>query len=216
MMSQQNKAAVLFTIFIAIIAWLALGLQLYILVKNANTNGLTRLEATGRFFSYFTILTNLLVAVCLSFIVVKPNTAPGRFFSKPSTSAAIALYIFIVGLVYNTILRFIWEPAGLQKWVDEALHVVVPLLFLIYWLLFAQKGSLKWIYSLQWLIYPFIYLLYALGIGAFSGFYTYPFINVTELGYSKVLLNSGGLMLVFIAAGLLLIWIDTKMKSRTN
>lgn len=209
-MAQQSKAAVPLMIFIAIAAWLALGLQLYILVKNTDTNGLTKIQAIARFFSYFTILTNLLVAVCLSFIIVKPGTFPGRFFSKPSTLAAITLYIFIVGLVYNTILRYIWEPSGLQKWADEALHVAVPLLFVIYWLLFVPKGSLKWIYSLQWLIYPFIYLLYALSIGAFSGFYTYPFINVTELGYSKVLLNAAGLMIVFIAAGLLIIRIDKK------
>lgn len=216
MASPQSKAVVSLMIFIAIVAWMALGLQLYILIKNAEVNGLTKLQATCRFFSYFTILTNLLVAVSLSFILLKPSTAPGRFFFKPSTITAITLYIFIVGLVYNTILRFIWEPTGLQKLVDEALHVVIPLLFLIYWLLFASKGSLKWIYSLQWLIYPFVYLLYALSIGAFSGFYTYPFINVTELGYSKVLLNAGVLMLVFIAAGLLLIWIDQKMKSKMN
>lgn len=215
-MTQQSKASIPLMIFIAITAWLALGLQLYILVKNTDTSGLTKIQATGRFFSYFTILTNLLVAVCLSFIIVKPGTVPGRFFSKPSTLSAITLYIFIVGLVYNTILRYIWEPTGLQKWVDEALHVAVPLLFVIYWLLFVPKGSLKWIYSLHWLIYPFIYLLYALSIGAFSGFYTYPFINVTALGYSKVLLNAAVLMIVFIAAGLLIIRIDKKMKSRIN
>lgn len=103
MMSQQNKAAVLFTIFIAIIAWLALGLQLYILVKNANTNGLTRLEATGRFFSYFTILTNLLVAVCRSFIVVKPNTDPGDF--SPNLQPVRPLpYIYLSSVLF--IIRY--------------------------------------------------------------------------------------------------------------
>jgi len=214
-MSAQPAKATAFMIFIAIIAWLALGFQLYILIKNAEINGLTRLQATGRFFGYFTILTNLLVAVCLSSILLKPDSSLTRFFSRPSTIAAIALYIFIVGLVYNTILRFIWEPKGLQKWVDEALHVGVPVLFMLYWLLIVPKGFLKWFYPFRWLIYPAIYLVYALLRGALSGFYAYPFINVKELGYNRVLLNSGGLILVFIITGFLFVGID-KLLSRSS
>jgi hypothetical protein len=214
-MPAQPAKATAFMIFIALIAWLALGLQLYILIRNAEINGLTRLQATGRFFGYFTILTNLLVAVCFSSILLKPDSSMGRFFSRPSTIAAIALYIFIVGLVYNTILRFIWEPTGLQKWVDEALHVVVPLLFMLYWLLIVPKGFLKWFYPFRWLIYPAIYLVYALLRGALSGFYAYPFINVKELGYNRVLLNSGGLILVFIITGFLFVGID-KLLSRSS
>lgn len=215
-MPTQPPKATAFMIFIAAIAWLALGFQLYILIKNAEINGLTRLEATGRFFGYFTILTNLLVAVCLSSILLNPGSSLGRFFSRPSTITAIALYIFIVGLVYNTIFRFIWEPTGLQKWVDEALHVIIPLLFVILWLLFIPKGSLKWIHPFRWLIYPAIYLVYALLRGALSGFYAYPFINVMESGYNRVLLNSAGLMLVFIIIGFLFVGIDKLMSRSSN
>ena len=215
MPKQFSKSAISCMALIAIIAWLALSLQFYILVKNAEANSLTRLQAAGRFFGFFTILTNLLVAVSLSFILLKPVSYFGRFFSKPSTIAAIALYIFIVGLVYNIILRFIWEPTGLQKWVDEALHVGIPLLFVLYWLLFVPKGSLKWIYPFRWLIYPAIYLLYALCRGVFFGFYAYPFINVQNLGYNRVLLNTGGLMMVFIITGFLFVGID-KLMSRSK
>ena len=214
-MPAQPAKATAFMIFIALIAWLALGLQLYILIKNAEINGLTRLQATGRFFGYFTILTNLLVAVCLCSILLNPDSSLGRFFFRPSTIAAIALYTFIVGLVYNTILRFIWEPTGLQKWVDEALHVVVPVLFMLYWLLIVPKSFLKWFHPFRWLIYPAIYLVYALLRGALSGFYAYPFINIKELGYNRVLLNSGGLILVFIITGFLFVGID-KLLSRSS
>lgn len=215
MPAQPSGTVTAFRILIAGIAWLALGLQLYILIKNASSNGLTMLQATGRFFVYFTILTNLLVAISLSFILLRSGSYLGRLFSKASTVAAIVLYIFIVGLIYNTILRFIWEPVGLQKWVDESLHVVVPLLFVFYWLLFIPKGSLKWIHPFRWLIYPAVYLIYALLCGALSGFYPYPFINVVELGYSNVVLNSAGLMIVFIVAGFLVVATD-RLMSRSN
>ena len=213
---QFSKSAKIFMFFIAIVAWLALILQLNINIKNTETNGLTLLVATWNFFSYFTVLTNLLIALCLSFILLSPSSSPGRFFSKPTTIAAIALYIFIVGLTYNTILRFIWEPKGLQRWVDEALHVVIPLLFVIYWLLFVPTGTLKWTHPFRWLIYPGVYLVYALLRGEYSGFHAYPFINTAELGYNRVLLNSGGLMLVFIIAGFLFVGIDKIMSRSVN
>lgn len=210
---QFSQSAKVFMLFVAIVAWLALIFQLYILLKNAETNGLTLLVATWNFFSYFTILTNLLVAVSLSFILLVPGSSLASFFSKPSTFAAIALYIFIVGLIYNTILRFIWQPKGLQKWIDEALHAGVPILFVLFWLIFVSKGSLKWTYPFRWLLYPAIYLLYALSRGALSGFYAYPFINVNQLGYNRVLINAGGLMLVFIITGFLFVGADKIMSS---
>lgn len=211
-----SRPATAFMIFIATIAWVALILQLYISIRTTETNGLTPLIATWNFFSYFTVLTNLLVAVCLSFILGKPGSSFGSFFSKPATLSAVALYIFIVGLVYNTILRSVWNPMGLQKWVDEGLHVVVPLFFVIFWLLFVPKGSLKWIHPFRWLTYPALYFVYALLRGEFSGFYAYPFINTAELGYGNVLINAGGIMLAFIAAGLLLVGADKLMNRSRN
>ena len=43
------------------------------------------------------------------------------------------------------------------------------------------------------------------------GFIPYPFINVGELGYDKMFLNMGVLMLVFFGLGLALIGIDLRM-----
>lgn len=199
---------------IALVAWLALACQLYILVSNTPGNGLTPLQATGRFFSYFTILTNLMVAIAMSFSLFKPGSAAGKFFLKPATLTAITLYILVVGIVYNVILRFLWQPRGLQKWVDEGLHVATPLLFLVFWAVYVPKGSLNWKQPFRWLIYPAGYLVYALAIGAYSGFYTYPFIDVTKLGYNGVLINAIVLTVFFFGAGLLFVLIDKKIRGR--
>ncbi|WP_276503527.1 Pr6Pr family membrane protein [Terrimonas pollutisoli] len=195
-------------IILLILAWLAPALQLYILLHNVPGNGLTYLQAAGRFLLFFTILTNLLVAISITSILLAPQSKWGQFFSKPTTLTAVALYIFIVGLVYNIILRNIWEPVGLQKWVDEALHVLVPLLFIFFWLFFVPKGNLKWRHAFSWLIYPALYLIYAVLRGATEGFYPYPFIDAGQLGYNRVLINATGLLLVFIIAGFLFIGID--------
>lgn len=62
----------------------------------------------------------------------------------------------------------------------------------------AKASSLA---PLAWCIYPLIYIAYALARGQLLGSYPYHFIDVTSLGYSKVLLNSLGLLAVFGVLG---------------
>ncbi len=137
------------------------------------------------------------------------------FFSRSGVVTAIALYITVVGIVYNMILRYLWKPTGLQLIADELLHLVIPILFLFYWLLFTVKGKLEW-NTFPWLIYPLVYFIWILIFGALSGFYPYPFINVTELGYNKAILHSGILTVAFLILSLLFVTIDTLMKPRTK
>src|SRR5258708_20950217 len=108
--------------FTAVAAWLALILQLYILINNIPGNGLSPIEAIGRFLIFFTVLTNLLVAINMTVLLLNPSGKTGHFFSKSFVVTAVALYIFIVALVYNIILRGLWHPTGLQKIADELLH----------------------------------------------------------------------------------------------
>ena len=44
-----------------------------------------------------------------------------------------------------------------------------------------------------------------------TGYYPYPFINVAEFGYDKILINMAVLVLVFLGLGLALIGIDRRM-----
>lgn len=201
---------------IALTAWFALMLQFYILVGGVPGNGMTTLQAIGRFFIFFTILSNLLVAASITIVLVKPGSAAGRFFIKPSVISAVAVYIFIVGIIYNIILRKIWHPEGLQKLADELLHVAVPLFFIVYWLLYAPKNQLQWIHPFRWLIFPAIYLVYAMTRGGIEGFYPYPFINADALPFGRVFMNSVGLLFVFIISGLLFVAIGKRMSPQSK
>ena len=202
---KRRRLVFAFRTCIAILAWFALILQLLILVNNTPGNGLTPWQAVARFFIFFTILSNLLVALSLSSILMIPHSAAGRFFSKPFSETAVAVYIFVVGLVYNLILRSLWKPTGLQLVADELLHVAIPVLYLIYWICFVSKVSLKWRYSFDWLLFPFFYLIYALIRGSVEGFYPYPFLDLEKLSGNRVFLNCLGLTGVFFVIGLLFI-----------
>lgn len=196
-MHVKLRSLLLFIIFL--LGWFAVSTQLVLMIGNRKTDvG----ETIIRFFSFFTVLTNLLVAIFASLKLFGKNDKITSWLINYRSETAITLYIVIVGLVYNIILRSIWNPTGLQKVVDELLHTVIPLLFLGYWIAFVDKKLLVYKDILPWLIYPAVYCIFVLFRGYFSDFYPYPFIDVTVLGYAQTAINSFFLILVFIAFSL--------------
>lgn len=191
-------------VIIALLSWLAVIAQFFISMQASTVDTVTQ---TVRFFSYFTILTNLMVAVYSTSLWLSPKRSIAVFFAKSTASTAVTLYILLVGLVYNLVLRGIWQPQGMARVVDETLHSIVPLLVLCHWWCIPDKGLLKWKDILGWLIYPFVYLIYTLAHGAISGFYPYPFVDVDALGLSKVLINSFIVGLAVVLMGVILIGI---------
>jgi hypothetical protein len=160
------------------------------------------------FFSYFTILTNTLVATVLTCAVAERESAARRWFLQPWVSSGIAVSIAVVGLAYSILLRHLWHPEGWQFVADELLHDVMPLLFLGYWWCCVPKGTLRLWHLPLWLTYPLVYFIYALLRGHLLGAYAYPFIDVAVLGYPQVLANAGGILVGFVLVGLLVIGLD--------
>ena len=193
-----------------LIGWLAVFLQYILLLKQNPDLSLT--EATMRFFTFFTILTNILVAVSFSFFCFPRPSTRSEFFLRPNTVAAIALYILMVGATYNIILRNTWHPQGLQKIVDETLHSFIPAYYFFCWLVFFPKASLRWKSILPWMIYPLIYLIVVMARGALTDYYPYPFLMVTKLGFSKVLLNCLFITLAFFFLGSFIVALGRTLK----
>jgi FlaA1/EpsC-like NDP-sugar epimerase len=200
---QNPKSAIVYAKLLSVVVWFALIAQFYLQISSAKASPE---ELLIRFLSYFTILTNLLVALCCTCVSWFSNSGIGKHFSSRFTQTAIAVYIAVVGLVYNTILRFIWAPTGLQRLVDELLHLFIPVLFVVYWWLFVPK-NFGWRDFFAWLIYPLAYLILVLVRGHFSGFYPYPFLDVPQLGYSAVMINCVGITSLFVFFSLLFIGI---------
>jgi hypothetical protein len=202
------------TVFLAIAALLgcfAVIAQMYLMIVDRRTS---LPEALIRYFSYFTILTNLLVAVALSALLFRSTSRAGRFLVRPTTLSATTVYIFVVGLVYNLILRALWQPQGIQHTVNELLHTFMPLLFLLYWIIFVPKQTLYWKNAFPWLFYPLFYLIFIMVRGFCSGFYPYPFVDLQKLGYQTVLINCLILGLVFLGFSLALIGLSKIGKRR--
>ena len=173
----------IFLAVLAVLAWFALAAQLYIIMRYRTSSvGATLVQ----YFSYYTILTNIMIAWVCTVLFIRREDTSGR----KKVLTAILVYILTVGLTYNLMLRSLWKPEGLQLLADNLLHSIIPLLYLVFWLLFVKKHTLQWNNFLPWLIYPLLYLIYVMIRGAIFGVYPYPFIDVAQIGYPKALLNA--------------------------
>jgi hypothetical protein len=163
---------------------------------------------TVHFFSFFTILTNILAAAALLLPLAAPGPALARFLMRPSVRTAIAGYIIIVGVVYHLLLRDIGHEQGWTLFFERVLHYVMPPLFVLDWLLFVPKGGLAWRNGVASLGFPALYAVWTLAYGALTGWYPYPFVDVADLGYARVLVNIAGLVIAFLVLDLALVGID--------
>lgn len=205
---------IFFTALTAIVAWFAVIMQFVISIPDYLGKGRTLAGSIVQLLSYFTILSNILVALSLTAILLFPKTYAGRFFSKISTATAILVYITIVSLVYNTVLRKIWHPQGLFKPADELLHLIVPVLYILYWFFLLPKQGLEWKQLPSWLIFPFVYLVYIITRGALTGYYPYFFIDVKSFGYAQVAINSILLLLIFTLFSALFIFLGRSLAKK--
>lgn len=183
----------------AVVGWSALALQFVVSIGLTREAGLSMAIGLWRFVGYFTILTNL--AVAIAFTRIAKGRAP-----EPTAFTGLVLAIGAVGVVYDTILAAVVPPmTPLWAMADRGLHYVMPMATVAWWVAFTPTATLRWSDAARWLRYPAVYLVYALARGAVDDWYPYFFINAARLGYARTLINAAALTLAMLAAGLLLI-----------
>jgi hypothetical protein len=193
MASMHRPAAAI----VAIAAWAGLGIQFAATLTLTGSAG----EALLIILRYFTVITNLLVAIVMTVLAL------GRPV-RPMVLGGTTLAIILVAVVYMLLLRGLVELSGGAILADTLLHKVVPLLAVAYWLAFAPKGGLRLRDPLLWVLYPLTYLGYALVRGAFEGRYAYPFMDVATLGLARTATNCAVIAGGFVVAGLAMVALD--------
>ncbi|SDQ49129.1 hypothetical protein SAMN05428982_1322 [Pseudoxanthomonas sp. CF385] len=176
----------------------------YVLLVQLTRDNVGVAFGTLRFFSYFTILSNIAV-VAVAWTAAAGGTG---FFARPRVRAAVALYIGVTGCIYFFILRHLWQPQGAQWWADTGLHYAAPLAYCAWWLACVPHGTLSARDVLAWLSFPLAYVIWVFVRGAWVGEYPYPFIDVGQLGWARVGVNAVGVLGVFVVLGLVLLGLD--------
>jgi hypothetical protein len=195
------KAARLIAILGASAGVAALLLQFGLMFNSMSAQGYDPLAIAWRYFGYFTILTNILIAVIWTGAALQPDAL------RPRLEGAGAVAIVMVGIIYHLLLANRWSPQGLQLAADFIHHSFTPILFGLYWLI-RPHGSLKWADAGLLVVWPLAYCAYALTRGAFDGWYAYYFLDPSRVTAAALALSIAVQSAAFLACALAFVLVD--------
>lgn len=160
------------------------------------------------FISYFTILSNILVAFVLC-VEAKASLRGTELSARMEWLRGFAVFCMVAtGITYTFFLR---GPAGAihienaLPWANEIFHHVMPIVVFLDWLLFPPKRNVRWFSILYWIILTAFYALFVEALGFFSHAYPYFFLNPNFRGYTGVLFGSAGFIPFFLVFGLVIV-----------
>lgn len=141
----------------------------------------------AEYFSYFTIQSGLINIVVFAVGGAMALRLRRDTVLYTTVRASALAYAVITAGVYNLLLRGIpYEGfVGLQ-WPNEVLHVYIPIVIVLDWLLSPGRPALPWTALRIALVFPVAWLVYTLLRGAATGIYPYPFLDPATAGWGSV------------------------------
>ncbi|MGG7463286.1 Pr6Pr family membrane protein [Plantibacter sp. YIM 135347] len=186
----------------AILVLLSVGAQLLLVIGNVNIGfGPSNAPLAQRlveFFSYFTIESNLLVGVAAGMLAARPDR-DGAVWRVLRIGSMFGITVTLI--IYHVLLAPLAAFTGVAAVSNIGLHYVVPVVAILGWILFGPHPSVTWRALFFAAIWPASYIVLTVIQGAITGFYPYPFVNITELGFVTVALNGVGVVLLLLAVG---------------
>jgi hypothetical protein len=140
-----------------------------------------------RFFSYFTVQSNIIVAAAAATLAVDPDR-DGRGWRVLRLDGLLG--ILITGVVFSAVLAPVVNPTGLAYWLNLAFHYFSPIAALLGWLLFGPRPRITTATIVAALAWPIVWILYTFAHGAISGWYPYPFLDAGLHGYGVAIRNT--------------------------
>jgi hypothetical protein len=153
-----------------------------------------------RFFSYLTIWSNVLGTLTAGALLINPRR-DSAWWRAIRLDAVVIL--FGGGIVHFFFLRPLLDLDGADLLADRLLHIVVPLLVVVGWLVFGPRSQVGNADIARFLVLPVVWLAYTLIRGAVVHWYPYPFIDVDTQGYAFVV----GACIAVAALLLILAWL---------
>lgn len=190
---QFHLATALLATF-AVVFQLILVWQGHNVLDTVNPPGLT--TRLIRFFSYFTIQSNILVAwATWTLALHKDSASPSWRVLRATSTVAIT----VTGVVHWFALRPLLNLHGADLWADRLLHLAVPIAAVAGWLIFGPRRRVD-PRDIGWsVVFPLLWAIYTLAHGAATSWYPYPFVDVTVHGYGLVALTSLAILALFAA-----------------
>ncbi len=161
--------------------------------------------------SYFTIWSNVVVAVSVTLLLARPLRAT-RVVRVLRLSGL--LMITVTAIVYQVLLAPAVDVEGWSLLTDPVLHVVTPLLTVAVWWGWGPRG---WVAGREVplaLVVPLVWIGWMLARGAVVHAYPYGFANVEDLGYGSVAVTLLGILVFGLLLAALFWGIDRVLARR--
>ena len=162
------------------------------------------------FFSYFTIQSNLFVAlwfIAASVMPVKNQGGKPSFWNDSLTArGGLLIYGTVTAVVYWTMLASLFHSnTALGNFGVILLHSAAPVMVLIDLIAVPLKDRPRFTLTFLWLLYPLLYAVYTFVRGAVLHWYPYFFMDpVKTAPLSKLVLTEALMTAVFYLLGLII------------
>ncbi|SEQ57096.1 Pr6Pr family membrane protein [Microlunatus flavus] len=203
-------AAVALVVLVSLVVQLAL-----LLFGGTDTNtgdslaGVPLSRRLGDFVSYFTIQSNLFVLAISLTLALDPER-DGPVWRVLRLDALLG--ISITGLVYWALLAPLVDLSGWGLVAGLGFHLVSPVGTVVVWFLVGPRPRITWSTVAWAFAWPVAWVVYTFVRGAVIGWYPYPFLDVTEVGYATALLAVGGVLVLGVLLLLLFRWLDGRLR----
>lgn len=165
-------------------------------------------EQLRRFVSYFTIQSNILVAVAAVPLVADPHYDGGLW---RVLRLASVVGITVTGVVHLLLLRPILDLSGGPLLADTLLHVVVPVLAVVSWLWAGPRRRAGDRDAGLLLLWPVLWLVATLSLAPVVDWYPYPFLNPAQQGWGAVAVVCAGVTVLVLVLALGLVRLDRRL-----
>lgn len=174
-------------------------------------------------FVYYTSLSNMLCSAFIAISLVR-TLAHREVESWQRGKYVFVVMILVTAIVYNLLLNPYSSLLAYFSSVKNALyHLVLPVMFVLDWIFFYRRGTVKPHDPLVAAIIPLVYVIYIL-VRAFavksagitvSVLYPYFFLNVDRLGWHSFILWMGALLVMLLLLGYGLYGLDRLLNRKT-
>jgi len=155
------------------------------------------------YYSFFTVLSNMMLAISCLILFFKPSCS-SKLFNVIRLNGLVGVLITMI--IYNIMLRGIHHPpTSLLRFANESLHLVLPILGILVWLVYGPFGRIKPSVIFYSFLSLLVYGFYIFVRGYYTGRYPYPFINVNRVGYEKALYAAIGVAILFFLMIIILV-----------
>ena len=158
---------------LAAAATLAVAIGYQIVEKTLNND-----MVPEEYFTYFTIITTILAVAVTAVGGVMALRLPVDTVRYTVARMSILTYAVVTAVVYNVLLRNIPDEGFVvSPWPGEIMHVWIPIVLVLDWLVSPGRPALRWTGLRIVVIFPLAWLALTLLRGAVTGWYPYPFLE---------------------------------------